>query len=536
MFDILETLFGELFSPFIPFLQAVKSYVPFILIGLVAVACGIRFGTPLVLGFSRRLVTRTPRHLFKAKSTLLAQPDICEMYAPANQYITDREEGKKGGSQFAWLSPFPRAVKASIKRNPVSRNRKLNARAQVAAAAKCITVRAPHPADNVAGDLEEHYRIDMKLDGHDRKEIENLEGRIKAQLGLRETQRINTKDNYTMSWIAHKTEPEDPLVSQKYGSELFKDNPAKSPSALPCAVTQSGNIFTLPMHHTLVFAGTGGGKGSVIHAMILQLLPFWEQDRVKFYGIDPKMSELKAYRETSVFEAVEQDTDQAQETISEVYDLMNQRSRSTKIDVEKGDLKRSLDATTETPMIVLVIDELLDLLLSLKTLGKPGAATAAQLTGILAKGRSLGIYVVAATQSADKELLGRMRVNFANVIVLRQDSVYLNDMFLGEKAAERGFDSTAIPASNKANGYKYAGIGFSKQETGDPVKVRFAYTSDDDLIEVIKNYPKHDDFDSFDGLGSLPQPREDDEVEQEHDELPDLDSLPDLHDDEEAKV
>lgn len=539
MLDALETLLTGLFGPFIPFLQAAKPYVPFILIGLVALACVVRFGTPYVLGLIRRLTTRTPRSLFNIKRELLAQPDICEMYAPANQYITDREEGKKGGSQFAWLSPFPRGVKASIKRNPVSRSKRFNARAQVAAAAKCITVRAPHPADNVVGDLEEHYRIDMKLDGHDRKEIENLEGRVKAQLGLRETQRINTADNYTMSIIAHKSDAEDPLVGQKYGSELFRDNPAKTPSALPCAVTQSGNIFTVPMHHTLVFAGTGGGKGSVIHAMILQLLRFWEQDRVKFYGIDPKMSELKAYRETSVFEDVVQDTEEAQELISHVYELMNNRSRSTTIDVEKGDLKRSLDATTETPMVVLVIDELLDLLLSLKNLGKPGAATASQLTGILAKGRSLGIYVVAATQSADKELLGRMRVNFANVIVLRQDSVYLNDMFLGEKAAERGFDSTAIPASNKANGYKYAGIGFSKQETGDPVKVRFAYTSDDDLIEVIKNYPKEDD-DLFGGLASLPEPAEVDKPEQSDATSinleEDLPGLPDLNDDEEVNA
>lgn len=533
MFEALETLLNGLFGPF---LEAIKPYIPVIVLALIALACAVRYGTPYVLGLIRRLTTRTPRSLFNIKRELLAQDDIREMYAPVNQYITDREEGQKGGSQFAWLSPFPRAVKASIKRNPVSKSKKLNARAQIAAAAKCITVREPHPADNVVGELEEHFRIDMKLDGHDRKEIEQLEGRVKAQLGLREVQLIHTKDNFTVSMIAHKTDPEDPLVGQKYGSELFKDNPAKSPSALPCAVTQSGNIFTLPMHHTLVFAGTGGGKGSVIHAMVLQLLPFWEQNRVKFYGIDPKMSELKAYGNTSVFEEVVQDTEDAQEQISHVYDLMNNRSRSTTIDLEKGDLKRSLDATTETPMIVLVIDELLDLLLSLKNLGKAGAATAGQLTGILAKGRSLGIYVVAATQSADKELLGRMRVNFANVIVLRQDSVYLNDMFLGEKAAERGFDSTAIPASNKANGYKYAGIGFSKQETGDPVKVRFAYTSDDDLIEVIKNYPNEDDG-LFGGLASLPEPDEVDKPEQSNKtptDLDDYDSLPDLSDDKEA--
>ena len=73
--------------------------------------------------------------------------------------------------------------------------------------------------------------------------------------------------------------------------------------------------------------------------------------------------------------------------------------------------------------------------------------------GILAKGRSLGYFVVGATQALDTELLGRMRNNFANIVLLRQESVHFNDLFLGEGARERGFDSTAIPASNKTNGY-----------------------------------------------------------------------------------
>lgn len=521
MIDLLEALFG----PFIPSLEGLMPYVPYVIGALIALALIVRFGVPFLLALTRRLVTRTPRSLFKAKATLLAHRDICEMYAPANQYMTDREDGKKGGAQFAWLSPFERAVRNSIKRNPVSKARKFNARAQVREAARAITVRAPHAADYVVGDLKKHYRIDMKLDGHDAKEIENMQGRVKSQLGLHSVERIETSDNYTLSMIAHKEEPEDILLTRKSGVELFDEHPAKSPSSLPMALLENGLVWALAMGHTLIYGATGSGKGAVIHAIVRQLLQFFDQGKVKFYGIDPKMTELKVYANTSLFEEVVQDTEDAQEVIAHVYKMMQDRAKNAEIDIEGADLKRRLKASKEYPMVNLIIDEGLDLLLSLKAMGKSGTATIGLLTGILSKGRSLGFNVIMATQEADKELFGRMRSNFLNKITLRSESDWINDLFLGDGAAKRGFDSSAIPTSNEDNGYKWAGIGYAKGESGDPLKMRFAYSSDDDLIEIIKRYPK----DEFDAFGELPSTRnESDTLE---DEPKASTALPDLEDD-----
>lgn len=172
------------------------------------------------------------------------------------------------------------------------------------------------------------------------------------------------------------------------------------------------------------------------------------------------------------------------------------------------------------------------------SLGKPGAATMTLLTEILAQGRSLNVFVIGATQAVDTELLGRMRVNFANIMLLRQESAYYNDLFLGEKAKERGFDSTGIPMSSKANGYAYAGIGYVKEDTGEPVKVRFAYSSDEDLAELIQRYPK-DDFGASDGFDTInSEPDKNEEATEQNNTLPDLEddfgSLPELKDDEEA--
>lgn len=535
MFDLLETLLGGLFGPFIPFLQAVKPYVLFILIGLVAVACGIRFGTPFVLGLVCRLVTRTPRSLFKAKAELLTNDAICEMYAPANQYITDREEGKKGGSQFAWLSPFPRAVKASIKRNPVSRNRKLNARAQVAAAAKHIHVREPHPADNVAGELEEHYRIDMRLDGHDEKEIEKLKGRVKAQLGLREVDLIKTSDTYTLSMIAHKTEPVDILTERKAGAEFFTEHAAKTPYSLPVAITEDGGTWNYPMKNGMILGTNGSGKGSALHGIIAQLVPFVEQGIVELYGIDTKTAELSSfYKEASFFKETVDEPEQAQELIADLLEKMTLRQKRRKIDIDNAELGRKLTASRENPMTVLLIDEALDLLLDLQSMGKSGKETINKLNQIMAKGRAPGFFVILATQAADTELLGRMKNNLNNKLVLRFDNPYFNKYFLGEEAVNNGNDPNLIPEANEGNGYATAGIGYVMGESGSVQKVRFAFSSDEDIAELIKAHRKVDDFDSFGGLPELS--REDDEAKQSDGQLSaldDLGSLPDLNDDEE---
>ena len=139
------------------------------------------------------------------------------------------------------------------------------------------------------------------------------------------------------------------------------------------------------------------------------------------------------------------------------------------------------------PMVFLVIDEMLSLIGDLQT--NRETATLNQLTKIMAMGRSLNILIVGATQNADKAVLGWMRPNIGNPVVLRQPSSYYNDLFLGPDAAKRGFNSTTIAPANIANGYRTAGIGFTLGADGEPVKVRFAHLTDRDISELIQRHP-----------------------------------------------
>lgn len=465
---------------------------PLFWLAVVAVIVGIRLGLAWLIRWFARLASHNTTAQLKAKTALLSNEAITESYAPAKRFTVERDPDSNWKPlKLAWLSPYSRAVKASFKRNRVPSSQVFLARKQIHEASKYITISSLPPELENLGSPEEHFILTFKLDGRPRADFKKMEGRIVSQLGLHSLkERTDRKDAYAISFIANLTEPVDSLVEQKPGLEFFEEHPANSPYSLPLALKENGKAWSLPLHHTLIYGMTGSGKGSPIHGAVRQLTPFIEKGTARLYGIDPKASELRPFVESSLFESVVFETEEAQELIAFIHKTMKRRAKEKKVDVEKADLARGHTATQKSPVIVLFIDELLSLLIALKALGKPGAGTMTLLTEVLAQGRSLGIFVIGATQAIDQELLGRMRINFANTIILRQDSDYFNDLLLGTNAKENGFDSTAIPASNKSNGYKYAGIGFVKEEGTHPARVRFAYSSDEAISELIKAHPK----------------------------------------------
>ncbi|MGP5031430.1 FtsK/SpoIIIE domain-containing protein [Glutamicibacter arilaitensis] len=512
MNEIIETL-KELAQPLV-------ENLPIILTALIVVALSFRFGLSWFIKRHQRWKNyrekrgwkpanwfrAEPKAHFEAESILLANDSIREIYAPSSTYTRDLRE-KESPWEWAWLSPYPRAVRSSIKRNRgMTKGKKLDARKQIAEASKHIIVLELPATERVIGNPAEHFRIDLTLDGRDPDEYRRLTGKIAAQLGLHSIKEIENMDNFKISFAAHKTEPIDPLTEQKVGASFFEENPAKTPYLVPLALRENGKPYSLAMHHTLIYGMTGAGKSSPLNGLICQYSLMVIAGTAKFYGIDPKMSEFRPLEESCLFEDLAYENTDAVEIIAEVHRLMKHRAKTKKVDVENADLGRSLEASRENPMILLFIDEMLSLLIALKEMGREGKGSITLLTEILAQGRSLGVYVIGATQEVDKELFGRMRGNFANVILLRQTSEYFNDLFLGEGARSKGYDSTAIPLSTKANGYAFAGIGYAKEETGKPVKVRFAYSSDEDIANLIKKHPKLgsvDNTDDFDDDGSF---------------------------------
>lgn len=515
---------SELLAPLFQLLDGFKAHLPVILTTLVVVLFVLRITVAWVIRRHQRWrnyrekrdwkpaswFKAEPRIHFDIEGELLANKYIVEAHTDTAAFIRPREP-KEFTYSPAWLSPYPRAVRALAKANRgQSRGKVYQVKQQIAEAAKDIIVKDLPESQSVVEQEESapehetpkqkqkreqktecrlranHFRIDIMLNGRDPGEVRKLEGKIASQLGLHSLQEFPSGNNFYLSYAAHRTEPLDVLTAHKAGIEFFEEHVASAPYLLPLALRQNGKPWYLPMHHTLIYGMTGSGKGSPLNGMIRQFAPFVNNGTVQLFGIDPKASELKPYEHSTLFKDVVYENADAQEVIRHIHALMKRRAKSKKVDVANADLGRSLEATRENPMIVLMIDEFLSLLIAFKGMRQEGAASMTLLTEILAQGRSLGIYVVAATQEVDKELLGRMRGNFANVIILRQLSEYFNDLYLGEGARSMGFDSTKIPLSTKANGYAYAGIGYVKEETGAPVKVRFAYSSDEDISALIK--------------------------------------------------
>jgi len=480
-----------------------SSPIPLAVVGLVLIVGGVvatRVFLPrLILWWELRGYSPEARIEFDKKAELLENDAVVELLAPASRFQSEVAEGKKPHHQQAWLSPFPNAVRAANKRRRFELKRRKSVtltRAQVAAAAAAIAVEQIPEALQPANAGPEHFWITVQLKGLTEQKIVGLMPELKAELGLESITRVASADTRSVRFEAHTVTPDDRLTGEKHGRDFFESNPATNLASIPLAVTVDGSVWKYPMHHGLVLGMTGSGKGSPLQGIIRQVAPGVVEGRVRLFGIDPKdPGEFKSFQHSSLFEELvvgqdEEELDQAVALIERVFTVMKTRGRNLKIDLEGGDLGRSLDYTTETPLVLLMIDEFLSLLQALQAMGKVGKHALFMLTLLLAQGRSLGVIVIAATQEADKELLGRMRNNFANVIVLKQPSPYFNDLFLGEGAAAAGFDSTKIAPASKANGYATAGIGFVKEETGEPVRVRFAYSDDRDIADLVLAHPR----------------------------------------------
>lgn len=479
MNEILDNMYG-----------LIEPYQTWIAVGLLIASFLAVGGYVLIPKFGRlalRIVKKQSRAHQQAHISLLSNEAVVELYSPAQRHIYHLAEGEKRKRTNAWLSPYARAVKATVKaQGRIPKSQAFNAKRQIKEVAKHVKVRAlnAQERDVIAtfeGDDETNqFIIELAYNGKDPAAVKKVLPAVKTQLGLEILESQPTTSPMGIKLLASKSKLDDALVRLKPAAEFFEDNPAKSPLSLPMAMTASRKVWCLPTHHTFIYGTTGSGKSGPLLAMVKQLVPFIGNGTVKLYGIDPKRMDLAQFADTNLFEEVAFTAPEAIDVICEVYAAMNKR-------IDSG--VKSGKPTTSLPMTVLMVDELFTLKKRLYR-SKEGKAAWAYLEEVMAMGRSEHFYIVAASQLADKANLEDMRGNFQNLIVLRQESAYLNDLFLGDKAAERGFNSTAIPASNPANGYRYSGIGFVLEEGGEPVKIRVAYLSKEDLGYLVAEHKR----------------------------------------------
>lgn len=232
--------------------------------------------------------------------------------------------------------------------------------------------------------------------------------------------------------------------------------------------------------HIFVAGVTGAGKSSVLWALLWALAPYIRAGLVVVHGIDPKGGmELEWGRE--LFERYEADDYEAMaELLEQDADYLDERTK-----LLRGKA-RTFTPSKETPFVLIVIDELMQLTVLLP--GAEGRRISARidvaLGRLLGKGRAPGYSVFATSLLVTKDVV-TWRELFPTKIAMRLDNEAQVEMSLGEGARELGAECDRIPDS-------MPGVAYVLQEgRREPVRVRAAYVSDDQIRYMATTYSPH---------------------------------------------
>jgi len=280
-------------------------------------------------------------------------------------------------------------------------------------------------------------------------------------------------------------------LSEIVSSKTFADTSALLSVALGKDIAGKPEIADISrMPHILIAGTTGSGKSVAINALVLSLLYKATSDKVKMILIDPKMLELSVYEGIPhLLSPVVTDMRQASNAlnwcVSEMerrYKLMSEFgvrnlagfNQKIKESSEKGTPLTnpfSLDPDNpevleELPLIVIVIDELADLMM---TMGKKIEALIARLAQ---KARASGIHLVLATQRPSVDVItGLIKANIPVRIGFQVSSKIDSRTILDQMGAE-----TLLGKGDML---------YMPPGTGYPDRIHGAFVSDQEVHKVV---------------------------------------------------
>ena len=235
------------------------------------------------------------------------------------------------------------------------------------------------------------------------------------------------------------------------------------------------------MPHLLVAGTTGTGKSVCVNTLISSILFSRKPEEVKLLLIDPKMVELSIYNGIPHLMApVVTDMKKAAAVLRWAVREMEARYKAFAAS-GKRDIKSYNEAHPKAamPLIVLIIDELADLMMTAPDDIEESISRLAQMA------RAAGIHMVLATQRPSVNVItGSIKANVPSRISFavgsQIDSRTILDMAGAEKLLGKG-------------DMLFAPIGANK-----PIRVQGAFISDDEvehLVEFVKaqREPEYDD-------------------------------------------
>lgn len=181
--------------------------------------------------------------------------------------------------------------------------------------------------------------------------------------------------------------------------------------------------------HVLIAGTTGSGKSICLHSIILSLLSYQSQNKLKVLLIDPKRVEFSAYQGIPhLMTPVITESIEANRWLNKLVDEMDSRekllaSRNAREWRDLGDLA--------PPRLVIVIEELADLLAQVPEAEGP-------IVRLAQKSRAAGMHLILATQRPDAATLsGLLRSNVPSRISLTVQKAADSRIILDEPGAEK---------------------------------------------------------------------------------------------------
>lgn len=483
-------------------------------------ANGFSLGNALTRKSRRRYIPKQPRDLLQVKATLMCHKNVRAAFAPSEesgewlkergtttQTYTDKD-GKTATKEVpesttfdmsAWLSPYPRAVKKFIKTAPSynSKNTRYLPREEVRTIANRVTVReaSASEAQGLVATKNERkfFVIDLSCAHSAADKIRSLKPSIIAALKLGDLREIKHDDPQRVTYLATMPGVKTALSNENMptGAEFIAKHPANaSLTRMPLAVTEDGGVWAVKPMHTLIVGVTGSGKSSPLNMITAQLSDAVLAGTATIDAIDPKANgDLRTkWGRSGIYRSCGEGADDYVRTIREFWESMESFTTDTGALTQDSLTASTLTvsdfkASTQTPLRVLMIDELPSMINDLKNHAE-GKRAIELLNQILRKGRSLGHIIIAASQTLEKaDLEGVDRNSFVYKVALRLDSTYQSDYILGSGASAAGFDSKDIP-----NSPGFIGVALVRDEAGDPVKVRFPFFPNEQIVEVMKKH------------------------------------------------
>lgn len=280
-----------------------------------------------------------------------------------------------------------------------------------------------------------HYRIyDVVLDGGQRlKKLESQIREIGLALKSHTVPILEVKNNEGIVSI-HTTISDPKPLSLFYLQEKHKDSTPKD-ALLPLLLGEGSDgkpvwIDLSITPHFLLAGATGSGKSVLLHTIISNIK---DRNDVQLYIADPKSgTEMACHSEIATSVAYDYEG-----TLRIIRHLIWEMEDRFDLFQATG-IKSIKESPFIVQKIVFVIDELADLMFQDKDKNNPDKGLFEKLlVQLAAKSRSVGIFIIAATQRPSIEVIsGLIKANFPGRIACKVATSYDSRVIIDQTGAQ----------------------------------------------------------------------------------------------------